>query len=129
VRIPLWPGLRLSVWERQNPDAVKVVMTFNSPRQPIRRVLSMRGWMILLVRYDWRRPHFPEPKSIRRSEIEDSAWHSAWLHANWRQATSEMTTPQREYAADCVAAHCRSLAAHAGEGDPVEPEHLRWWRT
>lgn len=55
MRIPIWPGIRLSVGEPQNPDAVKVVTPFVTPYQPIRRVLSKRGWMLLLVRYDWKK--------------------------------------------------------------------------
>lgn len=54
MRIPIWPGIRLSVWEKQNPDAVQVRLPYAQPRQPLRRVLSKRGWMLLLVRYDWR---------------------------------------------------------------------------
>jgi len=54
VRTPLWPGVRLSVWEKQDPDAVKVVLARSKPYEPVRRVLSMRGWMLLWVRYDWR---------------------------------------------------------------------------
>lgn len=53
MRIPMWPGVRLTVWERQNPEAVKVTLAFAKP-YPVRRVLSMRGWILLLVRYDWR---------------------------------------------------------------------------
>jgi hypothetical protein len=66
MRIPLWPGLRLSVWERQNPDAVKVTMARSKPYQPIRRVLSMRGWMLLWVRYDWRDYSPPAPVVTQR---------------------------------------------------------------
>jgi hypothetical protein len=54
MRIPIWPGIRLSIWEPQNPDAVNVTLAFNRQSPTVRRVLSMRGWMILLVRYDWR---------------------------------------------------------------------------
>lgn len=54
MRIPIWPGVRLSVWEPQNPDAVKVTMANYYKPFPVRRVLSKRGWMLLLVRYDWR---------------------------------------------------------------------------
>jgi hypothetical protein len=54
MRIPLWKDLRLSVWEPQNPDAVKVTLARSKPYEPVRRVLSMRGWMLLFVRYDWK---------------------------------------------------------------------------
>lgn len=54
MRVPIWPGVRLSVWEQQNPDAVKVTLARSTPKEPVRRVLSMRGWMLLWVRYDWK---------------------------------------------------------------------------
>lgn len=54
MRIPLWPGLALSVWEKQNPEAVKVTLARGKPYDPMRRVLSMRGWMLLFIRYDWK---------------------------------------------------------------------------
>lgn len=54
MRIPLWRDLRLSVWEKQNPDAVKVTLARSKPHEPVRRVLSSRGWMLLWVRYDWK---------------------------------------------------------------------------
>lgn len=54
MRILIWPGVRLSVWEKQNPDAVKVTLARSTPKEPVRRVLSMRGWMLLWVRYDWK---------------------------------------------------------------------------
>lgn len=67
MRIPIWPGVRLSVWEKQNPQAVEVVMPNTVLRPPVRRVLSMRGWMILLVRYDWK-------KSGRFHKAESGVW-------------------------------------------------------
>lgn len=54
MRIPLWPGVRLSVWEKQNPQALQVSMPNTRMRGPVRRVLSKRGWALLLVRYDWK---------------------------------------------------------------------------
>lgn len=54
MRIPVWPGVRLSVWEKQNPEAVKVTLARGKPYDPMRRVLSMRGWMLLFIRYDWK---------------------------------------------------------------------------
>ncbi|MFI0929687.1 hypothetical protein ACH4TP_38050 [Streptomyces sp. NPDC021012] len=59
---------------------------------------------------------------------ENGAWCTVWLEGNWRWVTSRMTTEQREYAADRVAAYGRVLAAADGEDRP-EPEGLRWWRT
>jgi len=53
----------------------------------------------------------------------DAAWHSVWLHGNWRYLTKNMTTPEREHAADAVARYSAHL-------EPDEPEiaDLRWWR-
>lgn len=125
MRIPIWPGIRLSVWEKQNPQAVKVVTPFITPYQPIRRVLSKRGWMLLLVRYDWR----DRRNQLERLDTpENGAWHTVWLESKWQWITSRMTTPQREYAADCVAAYSRYLASCDGELEREEPEGLRWWR-
>lgn len=125
MRITLWPGVRLSVWERQNPDAVKVVTPFITPHEPIRRVLSKRGWMLLLVRYDWRdRRNQPDLYDT----TESGAWMTVWLEGKWQWITSKMTTEQREYAADRVAAHSRHLAACAGDPGRGEPDGLRWWR-
>lgn len=69
MRFPIWPGIRLSVWEPQNPDAVKVTMPcYHNPLR-VRRVLSKRGWCLLLVRYDWRdtgiKPPADQPKGPR----------------------------------------------------------------
>ena len=91
MRIPIWPGVRLSVWEKQNQQAVKVVMPNTVLRPPVRRVLSMRGWMILLVRYDWKtsgryyqaetgireqreRPDHPDGTPYRYAEIVAEGW-------------------------------------------------------
>jgi hypothetical protein len=55
----------------------------------------------------------------------DGAVHSVWLHGKWRWLTSNMTTEQREAAADAVQRHSVVI-------DPDEPltdEDLRWWRT
>lgn len=59
---------------------------------------------------------------------ENGAWATVWLEGNWRWVTSRMTTEQREYAADRVAAYGAVLAAADGEEGRPEPEGLRWWR-
>ncbi|WP_416520086.1 hypothetical protein [Streptomyces achromogenes] len=68
----------------------------------------------------------------RRAETgnttENGAWHAVWLEGAWRWITSRMSTPEREYAADCVAAYDRYLAAVDGELERGEPAGLRWWR-
>jgi hypothetical protein len=60
--------------------------------------------------------------------VENGAWAAVWLEGKWRWITSRMTTPQREYAADCVAAYCRYLALVDGDLEREEPDGLRWWR-
>lgn len=62
MRIPIWPGLRLTVWEKQNPEAVKIRLARSVPYEPVRRVLSMPGWMLLLVRYD-HKDYSPPPEA------------------------------------------------------------------
>ncbi|WP_033024035.1 hypothetical protein, partial [Streptomyces capuensis] len=59
---------------------------------------------------------------------ENAAWHSVWLHGNWRYLTSQMTTPEREHAARCVERYDRVLAEVDGESHRGGPEGLRWWR-
>ncbi len=69
MRVPIWPGVRLSVWERQNPDAVRVVLARSTPYEPVRRVLSARGWMVLWVRYDWRDHSLPAAPDLAQSPV------------------------------------------------------------
>ncbi len=59
----------------------------------------------------------------------DAAWHSVWLHGNWRYLTKNMTTPEREHAADAVARYSAHLTNEDPDLGPAsEPEDLRWWR-
>ncbi|MCW7991288.1 hypothetical protein XF35_40335 [Streptomyces platensis subsp. clarensis] len=60
--------------------------------------------------------------------VENGAWFTVWLEARWEWVTSRMTTEQREYAADRVAAYSAYLAAVDGEPERGEPAGLRWWR-
>lgn len=60
--------------------------------------------------------------------VESGAWHTVWLEGNWSWVTKKMTAARREYAADCVAAYFRYLAAVDGDLERGEPEGLRWWR-
>ncbi|MGW4270782.1 hypothetical protein ACWEGQ_00090 [Streptomyces seoulensis] len=53
----------------------------------------------------------------------DAAWHSVWLHGDWRWLTKNMTTAEREHAADAVARYSAHL-----EPDESEIDGLRWWR-
>lgn len=69
MHIPLWPGVRLSVWEKQNPDAVRVTLARFTPYEPVWRVLSMRGWMLLLVRYDWKDTSRPVEAAVGAPDL------------------------------------------------------------
>lgn len=68
MRIPIWPGVRLSVWERQDPEAVSVRLAAYYKPPAVRRVASKRGWMLLLVRYDWRDPGHPGRAGIAKTD-------------------------------------------------------------
>lgn len=58
----------------------------------------------------------------------DAAWGSVWLHGDWRWLTKNMTTPEREHAADAVARWSAALHAEDNDLEAGEPEGLRWWR-
>lgn len=59
----------------------------------------------------------------------DAAWHSVWLHGDWRFLTKQMATTEREHAADAVARYDAYLATQDSDPDHVgEPDGLRWWR-
>jgi hypothetical protein len=65
-------------------------------------------------------------RADRRLATLDSAMHSVWLHGSWRWLTGNMTTEEREAAADAVD---REIARHNADDpdlnmDPVD----RWWR-
>jgi hypothetical protein len=64
-------------------------------------------------------------------KVGDAAWHSIWLHGNWRFLTKQMTTEEKEYAADAVEREWRRMEAEDPKGMAVSEEslaHLRWWR-
>lgn len=71
----------------------------------------------------------PDADAAEPPSIGDSAWHSVWLHGDWYWLTKNMTTEQREHAADAVARYHRQPALQAGVSDHVEPDGMRWWRT
>lgn len=61
--------------------------------------------------------------------VTDAAWHSVWLHSNWRWLTSNMTTEEKNAVADAVQRHW--AATREGPEDDVHPDALqalRWWR-
>lgn len=58
----------------------------------------------------------------------EAAMHSVWLHGNWRWLTRNMTTEQREAAADAVQRYSDHLASQ--DDDMTGPvADLRWWRS
>lgn len=57
IRIPVWPGVAFTVGGAPNPDSVKVTLAGGKPARVV-RLVSKRGWMLLLVSYDW---HDPTP--------------------------------------------------------------------
>lgn len=60
-------------------------------------------------------------------ETEDDAWGSVWLHGKWSWLTKNMTTPERELAADAVERWNQRLCRIDGlDREPLEG--LRWWR-
>jgi hypothetical protein len=56
-RVPIWPGVQLTFGGEPNPAAVRVEFRPPYDKQEHRtvRLVSKRGWMLLLVRYDWRK--------------------------------------------------------------------------
>jgi hypothetical protein len=63
MRIPIRPGVKLSILEPQNPEAVRVRMAAYYKPLKLTRLLSKRGWFVLLARYDWRNPGTYQPPS------------------------------------------------------------------
>lgn len=53
MKIPYWPGHRLTVGGRLNPEAVRVHMIGVEPR--VSRLLSWPGGLIVIARYDRKR--------------------------------------------------------------------------
>lgn len=100
MRIPIWPEVRLSVWEKQNPEAVKVTLARSAPQQPVRRVLSVRGWMLLSVRYDWKGYSHPEPADVSANPVVDSLTrelHRRSTHLETLRSASEELVPMDQW--------------------------------
>jgi hypothetical protein len=54
VRIPVWPGVKLTLWGSVNPQTMQVGLA--APlKKPVKRIASMPGWAILFVRYNWKK--------------------------------------------------------------------------
>lgn len=73
LRFPIWPGVRLRIGGTPKPEAVRVVLGGPWPPADQRTInlVSKRGWMLLLVRYDWR-SGMPEPSTVRVIRDEES---------------------------------------------------------
>lgn len=67
-------------------------------------------------------------ENVDPRRVEDSAWGTVYLHSNWRYITSQMTTPERERAADAVERWNVSLNADDPYIDDMDQTELRWWR-
>ena len=92
--------------------------TDDEPRQPAYNVV-----------YAYERAARKRQAAREADSAENGAWFTVWLESGkWRWTTSKMTTEQREYAADRVAAYSRYLAECDNDPDRGEPEGLRWWR-
>lgn len=89
----------------------------HSPWTPSHDALLAEDWFVG-VSGD---PELCEPST------SDSAWHSVWLHGKWDWLTKNMTTKERETAADAVQRYSNHLAAIDGR-TPEELDGLRWWR-
>lgn len=59
------------------------------------------------------------------ADLMDAAMHSVWLHGDWRWLTRNMTTEEREAAADAVDRY-NAILNDPREG--LEQTSLRWWR-
>lgn len=140
MRIPIWPGIRLSVWEKQNPEAVRVVTPFVTPYEPIRRVLSMRGWFGLLVRYDWKdrsRPDMPDPSRDRLVEALTKELHRRSTHLDLLTEDPEGRVPEgvvmnvRGEVLGLQAAVGIALGGtvQRGDADRLACEHYAAWRV
>lgn len=105
MKIRIWPGVELTVWKKQHPEAVQVSIPNTVMRGPVRRVLSKRGWMLLLVRYDWKksgryyqpaavreqrqRPAHPDGTPYRYAEMVAEGWEFCDGCRMWSTATAE----------------------------------------
>lgn len=63
----------------------------------------------------------------KEREIEDGAWGTVYLHSRWRYITKQMSTPEREAAADAVERWNAALNAHDDNIGPMDQRTLRWW--
>lgn len=100
MRVPIWPGVRLSVWEPQNPDAVEVTMACYYNPIKVTRALSLRGWALLLLRYNWRDTgervrESPEGQPIVKELTREL--HRRVTHLGVSRAASEDAVPNERW--------------------------------
>jgi hypothetical protein len=75
MRIPIWPGVRLSLFVPQDQQAVRIRLATHYNPLRVLRLASMRGWFVVLVRYDWR--DHGKYEALDRSDLPltaDEAW-------------------------------------------------------
>jgi hypothetical protein len=66
-----------------------------------------------------------------QTELEalDGAMFSVWLHGKWRWLTRNMTSDEKEAAANAVYRHHVALTDHTeDDAGGLDPLALRWWR-
>lgn len=70
IRIPLWPGVRVSIGGHPNPMAIRVELNYYGRPNPTTRVsrwLSWPGFALLAIRYD------PHPKTTPDTSDEEQS--------------------------------------------------------
>lgn len=138
MRIPLWPGVRLSVWEKQNPKAVQVTLARGEPYDPVRRVLSVPGWMLLLIRYDWKDRSLPPAADPAKSHVVyklTRELHRRATHLETIRAADEDRVPTDAWV--MVTGEVQGLqgalgialgaAVAGGNADEIAQQHYRAW--
>lgn len=73
-------------------------------------------------------PGLTEPPTSDIRLLEDEAWGSVWLYGKWKHITTKMTNSERELAADAVSRWSERIEREDQTFNPINPEHLRWWR-
>lgn len=82
----------------------------------------------LRIMFDVLLPGLTEPDPSERRLLEDEAWGSVWLYGSWKHITTKMVNTERELAADAVARWSERIEREDQTFNPINPEHLRWWR-
>ncbi|WP_159064579.1 hypothetical protein [Streptomyces olivochromogenes] len=75
---------------------MRVTLARSTPYEPVRRVLSSRGWMLLLVRYDWKDRAAPEqPGTLRGPVPTEYVRLKAQLEADLQRMTACAAQPPK----------------------------------